>query len=57
MIHGCGADFQPFVDQDLLNLIFQTLVHTNRFVRETGFYVCSALVGCGNSALGKFNLN
>lgn len=33
--------------QDLLDLIFQALTHTNRFVRETGFSVCGALVSCG----------
>lgn len=49
MVSGCGTNFQPFVDQELLVLIFQTLTHTNRFVRETGFYVCSALVSCGNT--------
>ncbi|XP_069690165.1 uncharacterized protein [Periplaneta americana] len=49
MIDGCGANFQPFVDDELLHLIFTTLTHTNRFVRETGFYVCSSLVSCGNT--------
>jgi hypothetical protein len=49
MIDGCGASFQLFVDDELLRLIFTTLTHTNRFVRETGFYVCSSLVGCGNT--------
>ncbi|PSN56963.1 hypothetical protein C0J52_10867 [Blattella germanica] len=48
MIDGCGANFQPFVDDELLNLIFTTLTHTNRFVRETGYYVCASLVSCGN---------
>ncbi|KAJ9574061.1 hypothetical protein L9F63_008587, partial [Diploptera punctata] len=48
MIEGSGADFQPFVEDELLELIFTTLTHTNRFVRETGYYVCSSLVGCGN---------
>ncbi|KAK7788464.1 hypothetical protein R5R35_012208 [Gryllus longicercus] len=49
MIDGCGTNFQPFVDEELLELVFQTLTHTNRFVRETGFFVCSSLVSCGNS--------
>ncbi|KAK7507023.1 hypothetical protein BaRGS_00001874 [Batillaria attramentaria] len=47
VIGGCGYAFNQFVDQELLDLIFSTLTHTNRFVRETGFYVCSSLVGCG----------
>ncbi|XP_071441316.1 uncharacterized protein [Hetaerina americana] len=50
MIDGCGANFQPFVDQELLDLTFMILTHTNRFVRETGFYVCASLVACGNAA-------
>jgi hypothetical protein len=52
MIDGCGASFQVFVDDELLKIIFTTLTHTNRFVRETGFYVCSSLVGCGNTDEG-----
>ncbi|XP_064602415.1 uncharacterized protein LOC135468221 [Liolophura sinensis] len=47
MIDGCGHLFNPHVDQDLLDLIFQALNHTNRFVRETGYYVCASLVSCG----------
>ncbi|CAG5132048.1 unnamed protein product [Candidula unifasciata] len=47
VIFGCGHKFNDFVDQELLDLIFETLTHTNRFVRETGFYVCGALVTCG----------
>ncbi|BFZ12449.1 hypothetical protein BsWGS_15488 [Bradybaena similaris] len=47
VIFGCGNKFNDFVDQELLDLIFETLTHTNRFVRETGFYVCGALVTCG----------
>jgi len=47
VILGCGHGFNPFVCQELLDLIFETLTHTNRFVRETGFYVCGALVTCG----------
>jgi len=47
VILGCGREFNSFVDQDLLDLIFNALTHTNRFVRETGYYVCGALVTCG----------
>ncbi|GFO50484.1 Arm repeat-containing protein, partial [Plakobranchus ocellatus] len=47
VILGCGNSFNAFVDQELLDLIFEALTHTNRFVRETGYYVCSALVTCG----------
>ena len=52
MIDGSGADFQPFVEDELLELIFTALAHTNRFVRETGYYVCSSLVGCGSVEQG-----
>ncbi|XP_069947030.1 uncharacterized protein [Cherax quadricarinatus] len=47
MIAGSGANFLPYIDQDLLDLIFKALCHTNRFVRETGYNVCAALVSCG----------
>ncbi|KAH9503018.1 hypothetical protein Btru_072633 [Bulinus truncatus] len=47
VILGCGYRFNDYVDQELLDLIFEALMHTNRFVRETGFYVCGALVTCG----------
>lgn len=47
IIEGLGHNFNPYVDQDLLDLIFRALTHTNRFVRETGYYVCSSLVACG----------
>ncbi|KAB7504067.1 hypothetical protein Anas_09508 [Armadillidium nasatum] len=47
IIKGCGDKFIPFIDGELLEVIFTTLQHTNRFVRETGFTVCAALVSCG----------
>ncbi|XP_042227117.1 uncharacterized protein LOC121869653 [Homarus americanus] len=47
MIAGAGLKFLAYIDQDLLDLIFEALTHTNRFVRETGFNVCGALVSCG----------
>jgi len=49
MIDGCGSAFNPFITQDLLDLIFTALNHTNRFVRETGYYVCASLVTCNTS--------
>jgi len=52
VINGCGTNFNRFVTQELLDLIFQTLSHTNRFVRETGYYVCGSLVGCNYSESG-----
>ncbi len=52
MIDGCGTRFNVYIDQELLDLIFCSLNHTNRFVRETGYYVCGALVSC-NTQTGK----
>nr|XP_006824606.1 PREDICTED: uncharacterized protein LOC102801544 [Saccoglossus kowalevskii] len=48
VIVGCGTQFSEQITQDLLDLLFQALTHTNRFVRETGYYVCSAIVSCGS---------
>ncbi|XP_048737561.2 uncharacterized protein LOC125652410 [Ostrea edulis] len=47
IVDNCGHLFNDCVDQELLNLIFQALDHTNRFVRETGYYVCASLVSIG----------
>ena len=47
VIEGCGHLFNDHVTQDLLDLIFQALTHTNRFVRETGYQVCASLVRLG----------
>ena len=52
---SCGHLFNPYVDQELLDLIFEALLHTNRFVRETGFYVCAALVSIGVTDDGKIS--
>nr|CAB3256599.1 importin-4-like [Phallusia mammillata] len=49
MIEGCGKKFNDFVNLELLDLLFLSLLHTNRFVRETGFNVCAAIVQCGQS--------
>ncbi len=52
VIQGCGPSFNLYIDQELLDLIFYSLNHTNRFVRETGYYVCGALVSCNTSTAG-----
>ncbi|GBM98395.1 hypothetical protein AVEN_53774-1 [Araneus ventricosus] len=49
MVDGCGENFKPFITNEFLDLLFKTLSHTNRFVRETGYYVLASLVGCGTS--------
>lgn len=47
MVDGCGIRFRPYIDQRILDLLFRGLHHTNRFVRETGYYVFASLVSCG----------
>jgi len=50
IIEGCEEHFLRFVNMTLLDLIFETLKHTNRFVRETGYYLCSSLARYGVSS-------
>ena len=47
VIEGCGKAFNAHITQNLLDLIFQALNHTNRFVRETGYQLCASLVRLG----------
>ena len=47
VIEGCGKAFNEHITQNLLDLIFQALNHTNRFVRETGYQLCGSLVRVG----------
>ena len=49
---GCGTDFDTFVDNDFLQLIFSTLSHTNRFVRESAYQLLTSLVK-GNASNGS----
>ena len=44
IITNTGAEFDDCIDSALLDLVFGSLSHTNRFVRETGYMVCCALV-------------
>ena len=44
IITNTGAEFDNCIDNELLDLVFASLRHTNRFVRETGYMVCCALV-------------
>ena len=45
-VEGCGIKFHPYVTKELVELLFKTLSHTNRFVRETSFYVLAAIISC-----------
>lgn len=42
-ITGIGAKFAPAIDAQLLQVVQQSLHHTNRYVRETGYFVCKEL--------------
>ncbi|XP_076321586.1 uncharacterized protein LOC143231011 [Tachypleus tridentatus] len=53
VVDGCGTEFWPSITQELLDLLFQALKHTNRFVRETGYYVLGSLVACGSLQTGS----
>lgn len=44
IIQNIGPAFDECIDDELLSLVFVSLEHTNRFVRETGYMVCCALV-------------
>ena len=44
MINGCAEHFSPFIDQNLLDLIFDSLRHQNRFVRETGYQTIATII-------------
>lgn len=44
IIINTGSEFDDCIDMELLDLVFASLKHTNRFVRETGYMVCCALV-------------
>lgn len=54
VIDGCGVQFNAQIDQELLDLIFTSLNHTNRFVRETGFQVCGSIVSCNSQVQGQY---
>ena len=53
MVEGLGILATQFIDEELLNLIFTCLTHTNRFVRETGFHVCTTLITVCNMEENK----
>ena len=44
VVENCGTAFEPHLTSDLIQLVFTSLSHTNRFVRETGYKVLAAIV-------------
>ena len=57
IIEGCAESFFEYVGTDLLEMLFETLNHTNRFVRETGYYLCASLARYGVSSRDGTNLD
>jgi len=49
IIDHCRSSFGPYVKKDLTDLVTESLYHTNRFVRETGYNLLGALVRCVES--------
>ena len=47
MVEGLGPKFAPFLDQAMIQLIQVSLGHTNRFVRETGYYTLTSFIQTG----------
>ena len=47
VVEGCGLHFFSYMNKELLCLIFESLKHTNRFVRETAYYLCASIVRFG----------
>lgn len=44
VVEKCGSGFEPHLTSELLELVFTSLSHTNRFVRETGYKVIAAII-------------
>ena len=49
VIQGCGHSFLGSVDSNLLELIYTTTRHTNRFVRETGYHTLASIIKLASS--------
>lgn len=52
IVDGCGENFKTYITNDFIELLFKALSHTNRFVRETGYYMLGSLVTCATSCQG-----
>lgn len=48
MIEGCGIKFLTYINDGLIELIFKTVIHTNRFVRELGFLMLASILASFN---------
>ena len=55
IVEGCGNEFAPYVTPELRSVIFQALLHRNRFVRETCYHTLAALCAlCSRAQLLQF---
>ncbi|CAG9464545.1 unnamed protein product [Pedinophyceae sp. YPF-701] len=43
LMEGCGNQYHPYLTQYMRNLVYRTLHHPNRFVRETGHFAVKAM--------------
>lgn len=50
VIEGLGSSFQSHLDPQFMEMIYMLLEHTNRFVRETGYSLCKAIIEISDSA-------
>jgi hypothetical protein len=54
IIVGCGAAFSPHITDSLLALLYRSLTHKNRFVRETGYFCLGSISSiCDAANLGR----
>lgn len=44
IMEGCGPEFGPFLTPSLRDLVYRSLLHPNRFIREIGYFVCKSMV-------------
>ncbi|KAK9823094.1 hypothetical protein WJX72_000228 [[Myrmecia] bisecta] len=43
VMEGCGPAFKPHVILELRSLLYRSLLHPNRFVRETGYHILASV--------------
>eukprot|EP00887_Chlorella_sp_A99_P007146 scaffold2.g7146.t1 len=43
LMEGCGTPFRPYLDAELRQLIYQSQLHPNRFVREVCHYIAGTM--------------
>lgn len=44
MMQGVGHAFRPLATDDLRAVVYRSLLHPNRFVRESGYFALGAMV-------------